>query len=154
MKTSLPLLCALALLTTPAFADEAKKPAPAAPAAPAPAAEEVKVVTPDEVEKLAADKGQHVTVLDVRTPEEYEMGHIAGAVNVSYLDPEFARRIAAMDKTRTYIVHCAAGNRSARAVPQLQGAKFSSLLHMSGGYKAWVDAGKPVETAKDKPQPK
>ena len=150
MKTTLPLLCALALLITPAFSDEAKKPEP--PAA-APAAE-VKVVTPDEVEKLVNDKSQHITVLDVRTPEEYGMGHIAGAVNVSFLDADFARRLAAMDKTRTYILHCAAGNRSQRALPQLQAAKFGTILHMSGGYKAWVDAGKPVETAKDKPQPK
>ena len=151
MKTTIPLLCALALLATPAFADEAKKPAPPAPA---PAVAEVKIVTPDEVEKLVADKGQHITVLDVRTPEEYEMGHIAGAVNASFLDADFARRIGVMDKTRTYIVHCAGGTRSQRSLPLLQAAKFGTILHMSGGYKAWVDAGKPVETAKDKAQTK
>jgi phage shock protein E len=137
MKTILPILCLLLGANLPLSADEAK------PAATATAPAAVKNVTPDEVEKLVAEK--KATVLDIRTPAEFAAGHIAGAVNVDFLGGDFDAKLGALDKSKTYVVHCASGGRSGRSLPKLEAAKFGGLLHMNGGFKAWTAAGKPVE---------
>lgn len=138
MKTLLSCLCLAALLTSPIFAEE-KKPATAAPAK-APVGN---VVSPDEVAKLVAEK--KATVLDIRTPEEFSEGHIPGAVNIDFMDDDFAKKIAALDKSKTYVVHCGAGSRSGKSLPLFDETGFKSVLHLQEGFKGWQSAGKPVE---------
>lgn len=139
MKTLTSLLCAAAILVTPVFAGAQK---PAAPVAFPTAAGTI--VTPDEVAKLIAEK--KATVLDLRTPEEFAAGHIAGAVNIDFLDADFATKIAALDKSKTYVVHCAGGGRSGKSLPTLEKEGLKSVLHLQQGFKGWQSAGKPVET--------
>jgi rhodanese-related sulfurtransferase len=101
------------------------------------------VVTPEEAAKLIAEK--KATVLDIRTPEEFAEGHIAGAVNIDFTGDGFAQKIAALDKSKTYIVHCQGGGRSGRSMPVFDEAKFQNILHLQSGFKGWQAAGKPVE---------
>jgi len=54
-------------------------------------------------------------VLDVRTPEEFQSGHLAGAVNMNINDPGFEQQVARLDTTQSVYVYCLAGSRSARA---------------------------------------
>lgn len=96
-----------------------------------------------EFAKLAADK-QNV-ILDVRTAKEFEAGHIAGAVNLDFLSPDFQKRAGALEKGKTYLVHCATGVRSARACGKLGQLDFPKLYNLPGGFKAWEKAGQPVE---------
>ncbi len=103
----------------------------------------VKVVSAEEVANLIAAK--KATVLDIRTPEEFAAGHIAGAVNIDFLEPDFAKKISALDKSKTYVVHCGAGSRSGRALPVFLEQKFPSLLHLQSGFKGWESAGLPVQ---------
>jgi rhodanese-related sulfurtransferase len=93
--------------------------------------------------KLAADK-QNV-ILDVRTAEEFKASHIAGAVNLDVLAADFEKRAAALDKSKTYLVHCASGVRSVRACNKLNELSFPRLYNLTGGFKAWAKAGQPVE---------
>src|SRR5436190_6045442 len=134
------VLVALLAATSLAQKPDAKKPA----ATPAPESADAKVrdVTPEDVEKLLKEQ-KDVVVLDVRTPEEFDMGHLAGAKNFSVLDLEFAQQVAAVEG-KPIVLHCASGSRSARALQVLRTKTFPMIYHMSGGYKAWVDAGKPV----------
>ena len=97
----------------------------------------------DEFEQMAADK-QNV-ILDVRTPGEFSAGHIAGAVNLDYNAPDFQEKAAALDKNKTYLVHCAVGGRSVRACEKLNHLDFPNLYNLPGGFKAWAKAGQPVE---------
>jgi rhodanese-related sulfurtransferase/thiol-disulfide isomerase/thioredoxin len=97
----------------------------------------------DEFARMAADK-QNV-ILDVRTPEEFSAGHIPGAVNLDYNAPDFQAKAAALDKNKTYLVHCAVGGRSVRACEKLSHLDFPSLYNLPGGFKAWAKAGQPVE---------
>jgi rhodanese-related sulfurtransferase/thioredoxin-related protein len=97
----------------------------------------------DEFARMAADK-QNV-ILDVRTPAEFSAGHIPGAVNLDYNAPDFQAKAAALDKSRTYLVHCAVGGRSVRACEKLSHLDFPSLYNLPGGFKAWAKAGQPVE---------
>jgi rhodanese-related sulfurtransferase len=138
MIRSLSLLCAAAFLTAPLFAAD---PAPATATATATAP---KNVTPDEAEKLLKANPKTV-VIDVRTPEEFKAGHIPGAKNIDFYGDDFAKQIAALDKSKTYILHCAAGGRSGQACKTGEVQSLPSVYHLNQGFKAWEQAGKPVE---------
>ena len=94
----------------------------------------------DEFQTLIADP--NVQLLDVRTQEEFDEGHIAGATLVDANDSDFVQKaMAVLDKQRPVAVYCRSGRRSARAAMQLceQGYHVTNL---SGGVIAWQDAGK------------
>ena len=110
---------------------------------PAAASAAYKNLSVDEFARMAADK-QNV-ILDVRTPGEFSAGHIPGAVNLDYNAPDFQAKAAALDKSKTYLVHCAVGGRSVRACEKLSHLDFPSLYNLPGGFKAWAKAGQPVE---------
>src|SRR6185436_13014910 len=96
-------------------------------------AAEPKNISIDETAKLLS-KDTNVVVLDVRTPKEFEAGHIKGATNINFQDKDFAKRVAALDKSKTYVIHCAAGGRSGRACEQIKTMDFKSILHMNQGF--------------------
>jgi phage shock protein E len=97
----------------------------------------------DETEKLLRENDQ-VTVLDVRTPEEYSAGHIRGARNLDFFNPQFQEKLATLDKSKPYLLHCASGHRSARARNILGKLDFKAVYHLEGGLKSWSSAGKPL----------
>jgi rhodanese-related sulfurtransferase len=145
MKTCRPILLFAAILGTSALAEPSvgRKSPPFVPPI-VPAAGNVQNVSPTEVEKLIADR-KDLVVLDVRTPEEFAAGHLPGAKNVDFLDANFGKNVAAF-AGKPVVVHCAAGSRSAKALPVLDSKKFPQVYHLDGGYTAWASAGKPVVT--------
>lgn len=90
-------------------------------------------------------KQPNTVILDVRTPEEFAAGHLPGAVLINIRDPESAKKFAALDKTKTYLVHCRSGQRSVTACNALGDLGMPNLYNMLGGINAWTAAGKPVE---------
>jgi rhodanese-related sulfurtransferase len=96
----------------------------------------------DEFERLWREKNP---VLDVRTKKEFDAGHIPGAVNLDVNSPEFLQKISALDKKKTYLVHCAAGVRSARACQKMSELGFEHLIDLAPGFREWEKAGKKVE---------
>ena len=101
-----------------------------------------KNVTPDEAEKIIQTV-KDLVVVDVRTPEEFKSGHIAGAKNVSILDADFDRKIKEY-QGKTLLLHCGSGPRSSRALTKMRNLQFPEIYHMDGGIKAWQAAGKSV----------
>jgi rhodanese-related sulfurtransferase/thioredoxin-related protein len=97
----------------------------------------------EEFARMVDDK-QNV-ILDVRTPEEFQAGHIPGAVNLDVSASDFQTKAALLDRSKIYLVHCASGVRSARACDKLNHLDFPNLYNLPGGFRAWVKAGKPVE---------
>ena len=92
---------------------------------------------------------QHKTpVLDVRTPEEYQGGHIKGAQLIPV--SELVDRIGELDslKEKQFIVYCHAGNRSASACNILQKNGFTKAVNLQGGIVAWGNAGNKIVTGK------
>ena len=59
-------------------------------------------------------------VIDVRTVEEFDAGHIAGAQRIGLADADFADQIGALDPEVDYVVYCRSGNRSAQAATQMR----------------------------------
>jgi rhodanese-related sulfurtransferase len=100
-------------------------------------------VNAKEAEKLVTEK--QVVVLDVRTPAEFKQGHIAGATNIDFRAPDFEKRIGQLDKSKAYLVHCAAGGRSTQSLPILKQQDVKVVYHLDGGFNAWQKEGLPVE---------
>ena len=82
-------------------------------------------------------KKHEFVILDVRTPEEYNAGHLKGAINLNYYDADFQKKLAAMDKRKKVVVYCAVGGRSGQALTQMDALGFIYVLNMKGGYNAW-----------------
>jgi rhodanese-related sulfurtransferase len=104
---------------------------------------QVKHVDAQQAQKLIADK--KVEVLDIRTPGEFKQGRIAGAKNIDFQAPDFEQRIEALDKSKSYLVHCASGGRSTHSLALFKKHDFQSVYHLDGGIKAWQKVGLPVE---------
>ena len=76
-------------------------------------------------------------VIDVRTPEEFAAGHIEGATNINFLSDDFEAEIARLDKSEPYLLHCKSGNRSAKALAEMERQGFENIAHMTDGYDGW-----------------
>jgi rhodanese-related sulfurtransferase len=140
----LSLLCAFILpAVAPLRAQDAKPAKPSTHGTKPPVAKNVKNVGVEEFDKLRASPNS--IVLDVRTKKEFDAGHIPGAVNLDINAPDFAARAAKLDQGKTYLVHCAAGVRSAQACNALNKIAVTNLVNLDPGLNAWVKAGKPVE---------
>jgi rhodanese-related sulfurtransferase len=142
MKASsfLSALVVVGLASVGSLAADEKK----APTAGETAKAKEKLVTPDEAEKLLKEN-PGVTVLDVRTPEEFAEGHIKGAVNADINGDDFEKKIAALDQSKPVLIHCQAGGRSSRAIEEMGGkVKFPQIYHLKSGFKGWKAAEKPV----------
>jgi rhodanese-related sulfurtransferase len=85
-----------------------------------------------------------IRVIDVRTPEEFADGHIAGAVNIPVQSSDFSARIAELDPSTTYAVYCRSGNRSQPAVAAMSDAGITTIFELSSGTKGWVSEGQPL----------
>lgn len=107
------------------------------------AGDQAQHVNAQEAAKIIATGA--VTIVDVRTKEEFEEGHIKGAKNIDIMDKDFEARVAQLDKSKPILVHCQAGGRSTRALPTLEKLGFTHLIHLDGGFGSWQEAGKPVE---------
>lgn len=90
-------------------------------------------------------KAENITVLDVRTPEEYAQGHIPGAKLMDFHGENFAEELKALDPKANYVVYCASGNRSNKAAQMMQSENFQNVSNVLGGFQAWQSQGLPVE---------
>lgn len=106
----------------------------------------VKNLTPDEAAALIQTHAGDAdfVILDVRNPEEFATGHLQNAVNVCYLCPDFADSIAALDKSRTYLVYCGTEHRSPLAAADMISAGFTHVYNLSGGLVTWRSQGHAV----------
>ncbi|MFM2038793.1 MAG: hypothetical protein RL432_1732 [Bacteroidota bacterium] len=90
---------------------------------------------------LIADSS--AVILDVRTPEEFAEGFIAGkalTVNVNYFSKEFLTQVEKVAKKDQFIlVYCAAGGRSASACKELKKSGYKKIFELDGGYNNWVE---------------
>lgn len=96
----------------------------------------------DRLVEVAAAGG--ATIIDVRTPEEFAAGHVAGALNINVESPTFADEIATLPKDETYVVYCRSGNRSAAAAAQMADAGFTDLYDVDAGLATLAEAGVPL----------
>lgn len=80
-------------------------------------------------------------IIDVRTPEEFNSGHLEGAVNLDVTDAGFDARIAALDPAASYIVYCRSGNRSAQAAARMRTAGLGDITDLGSVEQASTATG-------------
>ena len=97
---------------------------------------------PAAAQKLLADS--KVRVLDIRTPAEFAAGHIQGAKLVDFNASDFKAKLGELDRNQPYLLHCASGRRSTKALETFKALGFQEIIHLDGGFNAWKAAGKPV----------
>lgn len=84
------------------------------------------------------------TVLDVRTPSEYNLRHLEGAFQRNFYDSDFAQQLDVLNKQRIYLIYCQSGNRSGQAFQIMQNLGFEHVYNMLGGISSWISNGLPV----------
>ena len=103
--------------------------------------EETGRVAPADV-SVSLASARPPTVLDVRSPSEWEQKHIPGSLNVPL--NHLCDRLGELPRDGTIVVHCAGGYRSAIAASILQQRGLRNLLELAGGLAAWEAAALPV----------
>jgi rhodanese-related sulfurtransferase len=138
-----PLALAGALLLTPALAacGSSTEAAPALTTAASQPASPVRVGVP---EWMQAAQSPGTVIIDVRTPEEFNSGHVQGALNIPVESADFAQQVAALDPATTYAIYCRSGNRSAVATAQMGSMGYLHLYDLEGGFADLEAAGMPT----------
>jgi rhodanese-related sulfurtransferase len=81
----------------------------------------------------------------VRTPEEYQEGHLKNALNYNINGSDFDNQLSNLDKTKPVMVYCLGGGRSAEAAEIMEKKGFVEVYNMQGGIMKWNAANKPTD---------
>lgn len=98
-------------------------------------------ITAAQAKQLLAE---NPAVLDVRTPEEHEEGHLPSALNIDIYSNGFQQEIAGLDRHSTYLVYCRTGHRSRAAVELMAQLGFKKVFHLASGILDWQAVGLPT----------
>lgn len=108
-------------------------------------AEQTQSISQQELlELIKTPSPQNFVVLDVRTEQEFNEGHIAGALNISHDQVSSNLAQLASFKDKLVIVHCRSGKRAAKAENILTENGFSQLRHLTGDMNAWQASNLPT----------
>ena len=82
-----------------------------------------------------------ILLIDVRTPEEFNSGHIENAINIDYKSDSFKDVIGKLDTDQEVYVYCKVGGRSGRSATILKEMGFKNVYDLEGGILAWEKEG-------------
>ena len=80
-------------------------------------------------------------LVDVRTVEEYESGHIQDAVNFDFYSESFQKEILFLNKSSSIILYCRTQNRSTKTANYLKDNGYKEIAVLEGGITSWVKNG-------------
>ena len=95
-------------------------------------------------EDALRDADGDVIFLDVREINEWNLGHIPGALFLARGNLE-TKVEALIPRDKNVIIYCASGNRSALAADTMQNMGYTNVVSMAGGIRGWSDAGGPID---------
>lgn len=81
---------------------------------------------------------ENAFLLDVRTADEFNEGHITGATNIDVFSPAFQAEVSKLDKTKEMYVVCRSGGRSSSACGAMDSMGFNKITNLSGGMMGWM----------------
>lgn len=76
-------------------------------------------------------------LIDVRTLQEFQAGHLDGAINLDFYQNDFATQIAELDRTKQYAIYCRTGNRTGETRKLMEQLGFTDVIELQGGIVAW-----------------
>jgi len=97
---------------------------------------EVREITVPEAKTILAEEPNAI-ILDVRTPEEFQEGHIENAILINFFDENFEEQVALLDKNKPVLIYCRSGNRSNKAGKILADLGFTEIYDIIEGYAGW-----------------
>jgi len=99
-----------------------------------------------DVKKFAQSiaENKDITLLDVRTEDEFSSGHLAHALNININDAGFTGEVEKLDKNKPVYVYCLSGGRSSNAATYLAQQGFKEVYNLQGGIIAWKNADMPI----------
>ncbi|MDH5372585.1 MAG: rhodanese-like domain-containing protein [Acidimicrobiia bacterium] len=109
----------------------------------APIAQSIQLINAGDANQLIADNAasSNFVILDIRTPDEFNAGHIAESVNIDFYEANFASELDKLSKDKTYFVYCNSGNRSGSAMATMRDLGFTDVYDLDGGIQAWYSSG-------------
>ena len=107
------------------------------------AKQRIREVSPQDV-RARKERGESFVLLDVREPNEWNLGRLPGAVHIprGTMETAIEQRVP---RDADVVIYCAGGNRSALAADTLQQMGYTKVTSMAGGFRDWVGSGGPVE---------
>ena len=103
----------------------------------------LQLITSGEMEELL--NLEDVQLVDVRTPSEFNAGHVPDAQNINFYDENFDQQIETLDKSKQIIVYCKSGGRSAKCASKLVEKGFEKIYDLEGGFSQWKFKGLTIE---------
>lgn len=107
-------------------------------------AEKAAVISQSELVSRINDKSAPI-ILDVRSRDEYNQGHVPGAINVPYDHYEAALLDLKLNKSDEVIVYCERGGRAKKVEKSLENQGFFEVRHLEGDMSGWRNAGLLIE---------
>jgi len=96
----------------------------------------------DLIDKHNGDS--NFAILDIRTPGEFQSGHLQSAILIDFYSQTFVDRLRQLDKGKKFLIYCRTGNRSARSLEIFRKLQFQKVYHMTNGISTWYSEGFPV----------
>src|SRR3954469_18102738 len=107
------------------------------------ARQQIEEVTPEQVREMQTG-GERVVYLDVREPNEWNLGRLPGAVHLPRGNLE-SKVEALIDRSQRVVIYCARGNRSALAALTMKQMGYDNVASMARGFLGWADINGDVE---------
>lgn len=95
------------------------------------------LVSPQELSEVQDE----IVLIDVRTPQEYQQGHIENSMNINIAGDSFKEEVQKLDKDQPVYVYCKVGGRSAKAASMLKEMGFEEVYDLEGGIRNWESSG-------------
>ena len=84
------------------------------------------------------------TLIDVRTQDEFDLGHIDSAINLDFYSETFQNDILSLPKNETIVLYCRTNNRSSKTANILKENGFKEISVLEGGITEWVKNGNDI----------
>ena len=94
--------------------------------------------------KNSVDTGRNLVILDVRTSDEFDAGHLPGSINIPRGVLEFLVGKSYPNKDVEIVLYCRTDARAALCTKVLMDMGYTNVKNLKGGFKAWGEAGYPI----------
>ena len=108
----------------------------------------IKVISVIELNNINQEKNNDNILLDVRTEEEFNLGHIPNAINISH--DLLLNNLSPLNeyKEKNIYVYCRSGVRASLIINELLSNEFNNIIDVEGDFLSWVSAKLPIEIPK------
>ena len=102
---------------------------------------EINLITESDFIEL---RDSDYTLIDVRTQDEFDLGHIDSAINLDFYSESFQNDILSLPKNETIVLYCRTNNRSTKTANILKENGYKEILVIRGGITEWVKKGNDI----------